>query len=294
MKIKVIGIDCLFSGSVVEIPFSEKIVVQRGDEVVFKDAEGKEEYGVVKFVNQDAEEPDKVSIESKVLRMATPNDTQKTESHIELSRPAFDHCVELVEKLKLPMQVFRAAFSFDGARAHFMFTADERIDFRDLVKELSRILKKQIYLRQVGPRDKAKFIGGFGKCGRELCCTTFLGKLESVGMDMVRVQGLEGKGSSKLSGACGKLLCCLRYEVETYNEFRKNLPPIGSILKLSKKAAPAENACQVIALDVLNQKLRVVLDLANVEKVVKRGRGERGVRGEIEEAEVSDVPIEQA
>lgn len=282
MATKVIGIESAYSSIVIEIPYNDKFGVAAGDEVIFKDSEDKEEYGVVKYVNRDSAEEDKILFISKILRKATANDIQKVDAYIDLSRNAIKKCAELVEKFGLQMNVFRVGYSFDGGRAQFMFTSDDRVDFRDLVKDLAKTLQKQIHLRQIGPRDKAKLIGGYGKCGRPLCCSTWLGKLESINMEMVRVQGLEGKGSSKLSGACGKLLCCLKYEVEAYRELRKGMPKIGSVLRIKKHPGNA----MVIAVDILNQKIKVVLEsgdyitvkVADVEKVVKENNNpEQGV-----------------
>ena len=233
METKVLGIQggCLME--IVEIPYIEKYAgFSYGDEVIFKDAEGKEEYGVVKYCNRDTVAKDKVLFTSKILRKATANDIQKVESHIETARVSLEKCNKIVASFGLEMSVFRAGYSFDGSKLYFLFTADDRIDFRELVKELAKVMKKQIQLHQIGPRDKAKFIGGYGKCGRELCCSTWLGKLESISMEMVREQALEGKGSSKLSGACGKLLCCLKYEVDAYKALRKQLPRIGVFVSL--------------------------------------------------------------
>ena len=273
MVTKVIGIECAYSSSTVEIPYSEKDVVNVGDEVIFKDAEEKEEYGIIKYVDKPASEADKVVFTSKILRRATPNDIQKVDSHTELCKASIKTCNGLIEKLGLDMSVFRAGYSFDGNRIHFMFTSEDRVDFRDLVKELARVLQKQIHLRQIGPRDKAKLIGGYGKCGRPLCCSTWLGKLESINMEMVRIQALESKGSSKLSGACGKLLCCLKYEVEAYRDLRKNIPQMGSLIQVKKTSQEGT----VIAVDILNQKVKIaipggepmVLTVADIGKVLR-------------------------
>lgn len=256
MATKVFSIECGYSSSIFELPYSEKADVAVGDEIIFKDAEGKEEYGIVKMLNVDASAPDQILFTSKILRKATANDIQKVESHIDLTKSALKKCADIVTKLGLDMYAFRAGYSFDGSKVHFLFTSEDRVDFRDLVKELAKVLQKQIHLRQIGPRDKAKLIGGFGKCGRPLCCSTWLGKLESINMEMVRAQALESKGSAKLSGACGKLLCCLKYEVDAYKDLRKNLPAIGSVVKLKK---PKEEV-RIIALDILNQKVKVVLN----------------------------------
>lgn len=256
MATKVFTIECGYSSSIFELPYSEKTIVDSGDEIIFKDAEGKEEYGIVKMVNVDSSDPDHILFTSKILRRATPNDIQKVESHIDLAKNALKKCAEIVEGLGVDMYAFRADYSFDGTKVHFMFTAEDRVDFRDLVKELAKVLQKQIHLRQIGPRDKAKLIGGFGKCGRPLCCSTWLGRLESINMEMVRAQALESKGSAKLSGACGKLLCCLKYEVDAYKDLRKSLPHIGAIVKLKKN----KEEVKIIALDILNQKVKVVLN----------------------------------
>lgn len=276
MATKVIGIESAYSSTVIEIPHNDKFGVTEGDEVIFKDSEEKEEYGIVRYVNRGAAEEDKILFTSKILRKATANDVQKVDSHIELSRNAINKCKDLIEALGLQMNVFRAGYSFDGNRVQFMFTSDDRVDFRDLVKDLAKTLQKQIHLRQIGPRDKAKYIGGFGKCGRPLCCSTWLGKLESINMEMVRMQALESKGSSKLSGACGKLLCCLKYEVEAYRDLRKGIPKIGSVLRVKKHSGNAT----VVAVDILNQKIKVVLEngdyvsvkVAEIDKVVKESR----------------------
>ncbi len=272
MTTKVIKLNCFYSSSTVEIPFSDKYDFLIGDTVIFKDEGGREEAGVVKAVNCDATDKEKVLFESKVLRKATPNDLQKIDGCFSSAEVFLDACRKTVKKLELDMNVFVAGCSFDGTKAHFLFTSEDRVDFRDLVKDLAKILQKQIHLRQIGPRDKAKLVSGYGKCGQPLCCSFWLKEMESVGMDMVRAQGLEGKGSLKLSGSCGKLLCCLKYEVELYKEFKKSLPKIGAKVKVKGK----DGEGFVSALDILNQKIRVsfarddfcVFEPKDIEKVL--------------------------
>lgn len=272
MSLKVIGIESGFTGNIVEIPFNGKEEFIAGDEVIFKDEEEAEEYGVVKFVDQESIDKDKVLFTSKVLRKATPNDIQKVERCIDEAKQALRTCREMVAKYKLNMQIYQGGISFDARKVRFVFTSEDRVDFRDFVKDLAKVLKKQVYLRQNGPRDKAKFVGGYGKCGRPLCCSTFLGSLESIGMEMARIQGLEGKGSSKLSGVCGKLLCCLKYEVQAYKELKKALPEIGAFVVLNKGVTKSSPEGKVIGLDILNQKVKVytkdqeylVLDMAQL------------------------------
>jgi len=269
MTKEVIGINCVYSLKDVEVPKSDKDDLKVGQDVIFKDEEGKEEHGVVRYIGT-SKDKELVISGSKILRPATANDLQRVESHFTLCDRALEVAKKHIKALKLQMYVFRAAYSFDGSKVHLMFTADERVDFRELVKLLAHDLKKQIHLRQIGPRDKAKLIGGYGRCGRSLCCNTFLDRLVSIGMEMVRDQGLESKGSSKLSGACGKLLCCLRYEVEAYREFRKELPDVGEKRKLKKAqpVSPSKNVT-VIGLDVLNQKIKVLFENNEVAVIEK-------------------------
>jgi len=275
----VVGVDCHFSGMLLELPYAEAYEYIPGDKVIFKDEEDKEEFGTVRYLNRDSSDPEKILKASKILRRLTPHDEQKIESHLEHAKGALTACRKLVEKYELNMQTFRASFSFDGSKVHFMFVSDDRVDFRELVKDLAKVLKKQIYLRQVGPRDKAKFVGGYGKCGRQLCCNSFLNKLESINMEMVRDQSLESKGSPKLSGACGKLLCCLKYELQTYRELKKGLPSIGSVVRLKKSLFASGPSADVIGLDILNRKLKIrteedeiaVIELSEVDRVLKEG-----------------------
>jgi len=258
MATKVTGIRSSYSGEVLEIPYSDKIILAVGEEVIFKDAEDKEEYGIVEFLNRDPIDAATISFTSKVLRKATANDIQKVDGNIDKAKVAMDKCKETISRMALDMAVFRTGYSFDGSSVHFMFTSEDRVDFRDLVKELARVLKKQIHLKQIGPRDKAKMVGGYGKCGRPLCCSTWLGKLESINMEMVRAQALENKGSSKLSGSCGKLLCCLKYEVESYRHLRKGLPRMGSLVVAKKSTAlKPDEKLKVFAIDILNQRVKV-------------------------------------
>ena len=279
MDNKVISIYSSYLAKTFEIPFDEKYGVAEGDKVVFKDSEDKEDLGIISGFGGFSGDEERFLKSSLILRKATANDLQRFENYLDQSKNAVEAIGGLVKKHGLDMQVFRAAYSFDGARLLFMFTADERIDFRELVKDLAKTFQKQIYLRQVGPRDKAKIVGGYGKCGRELCCKSFLSKLESINMEMVRVQSLESKGSSKLSGVCGKLLCCLRYEVEAYRDLKSLLPDISSVVKLK-----SGKTGKVIALDILNKKVKLyvevdqdtlVAEAADIEKVLKAAEGVR-------------------
>lgn len=281
MSEKVVSIYDTYGFKNFEIPFTDKILLRPGDEIIFKDAEDREEFGIVKSVDRPSVSEEGVSHNIKILRPATANDVQRYENFKELSKNAVKSCLDFVKKYSLDMQVFAANYSFDGSRLLFMFTADERIDFRDLVKDLAKTFQKQIYLRQIGPRDKSKIVGGFGKCGRSLCCNSFLNRLESINMEMVRLQALEGKGSSKLSGVCGKLLCCLKYEANAYKDLRSKLPDIDDTVKIKRGITAPASSGRVVSLDVLNQKLKLyfpeaeeyqVFSASDIEQVVSSGR----------------------
>jgi len=260
---KIIAIQSGYSLGRIEIPFNDNKNLNIGDEVIFQNEDKAEEYGVIKQINIDSDDKNKILFSSKILRQATPNDIQTINKLIKKGQESLNTCRQFVEQTHVNMNVFRCGYSFDEAKVHFTFTSEDRVDFRDLVKLLAKSLKKQIHLRQIGPRDKAKLVGGYGKCGRKLCCNTWLGKLESINMEMVRVQSLENKGSSKLSGSCGKLLCCLKYEIETYKELKKGMPRIGTIVSTGK------NKGKVIALDILNNKIKLFLESKEVIFVAK-------------------------
>lgn len=166
-----------------------------------------------------------------ILRKATPDDLDKIIKKNEEKDSALDYCKEIIEKHGLPMKLVDVHFSFDGGRITFAFIADSRIDFRELVKDLTRHFQKSIRLQQLGIRDEARASGDIGACGRELCCRGFLKDLKSITSEYAEVQQVAHRGSDKLSGVCGRLRCCLAYEKEGYEEMVKNLPAIGSVIK---------------------------------------------------------------
>jgi cell fate regulator YaaT (PSP1 superfamily) len=251
---KVTAIYCFAQKETVELPFVNNDDYKNGNMVIFANKEGKEEAGKILIIERKTVDEPKVLADSSVLRKMAARDIQIMETNVDRGKGVIASAMELVEKHGLDMQLFDAAYSFDGSRINFIFTADDRVDFRELVKDLAKKFQKQIHLKQIGPRDKAKIVSGIGRCGRGLCCSSFLNRLESISMDMVRDQDLMSKGSSKLSGTCGKLLCCLRYEVESYKDLKSNLPPMGS--KIKTKALEG----YVVGLDILNQKVKVRVD----------------------------------
>jgi cell fate regulator YaaT (PSP1 superfamily) len=162
-----------------------------------------------------------------VLRKANLIDLEKVVSDEE-KKKALDYCKKMTEKCQLPMKLVDAHFSFDGSRLTFAFIAEGRVDFRELVKELAKHFNRSIRLQQIGIRDEARVMGDYGSCGRPLCCAKFLKELNSVTSEMAEAQQCAHRGSDRLSGSCGRLKCCLSYEIEGYKEQAKKLPPLGA------------------------------------------------------------------
>ena len=162
----------------------------------------------------------------KILRMATQADLKQIEENRLKAKEAFTSCIKKIDEHKLEMKLVRAEYSFDRTKIVFYFTAPDRIDFRNLVKDLAKIFKARIELRQIGVRDEAKLIGGFGPCGRELCCARFLKDFEPVTIKMAKEEGLH-LNPPKISGLCGRLMCCLYFEYEVYKTLSKGLPREG-------------------------------------------------------------------
>jgi cell fate regulator YaaT (PSP1 superfamily) len=162
----------------------------------------------------------------EVSRKATPKDVKEREQWRKKEKEAFQLCLRLIGELNLPMKLVEVEYLLDGSKAIFYFTAEQRVDFRQLVRRIAAQLKTRIEMRQIGVRDEAKMVGGIGFCGRELCCTRFLQDFELVSIKMAKEQNLP-LNPSKISGVCGRLMCCLAFEVATYQELKKNLPKVG-------------------------------------------------------------------
>ncbi len=196
-------------------------------------------------------EKKKKNLEYKnVIKIANKNDHKKYQSNLRDAEKALIKCNNLISEYGLEMKVIDASYTFDREQLIFRFISDNRVDFRQLAKDLGGIFKTRIELRQVGIRDKAKEIGGFGPCGRKLCCNNFLTEFDSVSINMAKNQNL-ALNPSKINGLCGRLYCCLSYEDEVYSKLRKELPEVGEII--NKKGVKGK----VISLDILNNKYRV-------------------------------------
>lgn len=206
-----------------------KYHVNLKDHVIVETALG-EEYGEVVIANRSVVEEKVVAPLKKVIRIATPKDTNHYEENKKKEKEAFEICQKKVKKHGLDMNLVDVEYKFDNSKILFYFTADGRIDFRDLVKDLAAIFKTRIELRQIGVRDEVKRIGGNGVCGRELCCCSFLRNFETVSIKMAKEQGIS-LNPSKISGNCGRLMCCLKYEQDVYEDKLARLPKVGAIVK---------------------------------------------------------------
>ncbi|HLQ95702.1 MAG TPA: stage 0 sporulation family protein [Pseudogracilibacillus sp.] len=219
--IKVIGVRFKEAGKIYYFdPNGFQIETQ--DYVIVETAKGVE-FARAVISNREVEEDDVVLPLKKVQRMATEKDVQHKEENLQLAKTALHSCKDKIIQHKLDMNLVDVEYSFDRNKAVFYFTAEGRVDFRNLVKDLASDFKTRIELRQIGVRDEAKLLGGIGPCGRMLCCSTFLGDFEPVSIKMAKDQNLS-LNPAKISGICGRLMCCLKYENDHYEDAKKNLP----------------------------------------------------------------------
>ena len=227
----------------------KKWKLKKGDKVIVETAQG-EEFGEVMIPNRAVPE-DKIVEPLKIVeRIANAKDYKRYDECKALEKKAFDVCKKKIKEHGLAMTLTDVEVKFDNSKILFYFTADGRIDFRELVKDLAAIYKTRIELRQIGVRDEVKKIGGNGVCGRELCCCTFLNDFEAVSIKMAKEQNIS-LNPSKISGNCGRLMCCLKYENEVYEEKLKKLPHIGAIVKTE------EGEGEVDSIETLKERLRV-------------------------------------
>lgn len=203
---------------------------QKGDHVIVETARGLE-YGEVIEDIREIPEDEIVSPLKSVIRVATEEDQKQYEENLKKRAKAMELCQEKVDKHKLEMKLIDVEYTFDKTKIIFYFTADGRVDFRELVKDLASIFKMRIELRQIGVRDEAKMLGGIGACGRSLCCHSWLPDFEPVSIKMAKVQNLS-LNPAKISGICGRLMCCLKYENDVYAQMKRNLPDVGDRVRV--------------------------------------------------------------
>ena len=239
-----------------------KYNIHTGDKVIVETARGVE-FGTVVTGQRDVED-DKITQPLKpVIRIATQDDIRKEEKNRENEKEAFGICLEKIRKHGLEMKLIDAEYTFDNNKVLFYFTADGRIDFRELVKDLASVFRTRIELRQIGVRDETKIRGGIGICGRPLCCNTYLSEFAPVSIKMAKEQNLS-LNPSKISGVCGRLMCCLTNEEETYEELNSRLPSNGDHV-----TTPEGLKGDVQSVNVLRQQVKVIVTLDNDEKEIR-------------------------
>mgnify|MGYP001825422573 FL=1 len=225
---KIVGIKFKTAGQVYDFE-SGAFVLKRGDHVIVETEQGLG-FGPVVSPPKSIEKRKCGRPLKKVFRMATEKDFNQRQKNLSDEKAAHTFCLDCIRKLGLKMNLFSVEKSFDGNKYTFFFTAEGRVDFRQLVKMLVKELGVRIEMRQVGIRNQAKMCGGIGRCGRQLCCSTFLDKFDPVSIRMAKEQNLS-LNPTKISGQCGRLMCCLTYEFETYKKLKKNLPRLGKIVE---------------------------------------------------------------
>ena len=249
---KVVGIRFNMAGKIYYFdPCGQEI--ERGQHVIVETARGVE-YGFVVGGVKEVEDDEIVAPLKPIIRIATEEDDKHNEENLQKKKEAFAICKEKIKKHGLDMKLVDAEYTFDNNKLLFYFTADGRIDFRELVKDLAGVFKTRIELRQIGVRDEIRLMGGIGVCGRVLCCHSYLTDLVSVSIKMAKEQNLS-LNPAKISGVCGRLMCCLKNEEETYEELNKNLPGIGDYVTASDGAHGT-----VQSVNVLRQTVRVIVE----------------------------------
>lgn len=236
--------------------------IKQGSNVIVETARGVE-FGYVVMGIKDLPEEKITQPLKPVLRPATEEDVQVQEANAEKEKEAFRICLEKIKKHNLEMKLIDSEYTFDNNKLLFYFTADGRVDFRELVKDLAAVFKTRIELRQIGVRDETKILGGIGVCGRALCCHTYLSEFIPVSIKMAKEQNLS-LNPTKISGVCGRLMCCLKNEEEAYEELNSHLPAVGEYVTTADGLRG-----EVQSTSVLKQLVKVIVTLDNDEKEIR-------------------------
>ena len=257
--IKVIGVRFRTAGKVY---FFDPVDydIKRGDHVIVETARGVE-FGTVVGDPKEVEDDKVIQPLKPVLRIATAKDVEQEAANKEKEKEAFKICLEKIRKHELAMKLIDAEYTFDNNKVLFYFTADGRIDFRELVKDLASVFKTRIELRQIGVRDETKILGGIGICGRPLCCHTHLSEFIPVSIKMAKEQNLS-LNPTKISGVCGRLMCCLKHEEETYEELNRRLPNVGDQVT-TRDGQHGE----VASINILRQLVKVIVENGDEKEI---------------------------
>ena len=284
--VKVVGVRFRNAGKIYYFG-PGKLDIHAGMHVIVETARGVE-MGTVMMEPKGVSEEDVIQPLKPVIRIATEADEKTVAKNREKEKDAFRICLEKIAKHKLDMKLVEAEYTFDNNKLLFYFTADGRIDFRELVKDLAAIFKTRIELRQIGVRDETKILGGVGICGRPLCCHSYLSEFIPVSIKMAKEQNLS-LNPTKISGVCGRLMCCLKYEEETYEDLNSHLPSVGDYVTTDDGLKG-----EVHSVSVLRQQVKVVVTVGRDEKEIRDYRVDqlkfkpkrRRDRGNVNDAEL--------
>lgn len=257
--IKVIGVRFRTAGKIYYFD-PGKLTIKRNDHVIVETARGIE-YGTVVCDPKEVEDDKVIQPLKAVLRVATQKDDEQEAANKLKEKEAYKICLEKIRKHDLQMKLIDAEYTFDNNKVLFYFTADGRIDFRELVKDLASVFKTRIELRQIGVRDETKIVGGIGICGRPLCCHTHLSEFVPVSIKMAKEQNLS-LNPTKISGVCGRLMCCLKNEEETYEELNRRLPNVGDFVTTEDGLKG-----EVHSVNVLRQLVKVIVDVDDEKEI---------------------------
>lgn len=277
-KIKVIGVRFKTAGKVYYFD-PDNFELNIGDCVIVETARGME-FGTVTMDPTEVSEDEIVAPLKKIIRIANAEDHKQHQENVKKKERAMQLCQEKVDKHGLVMKLIDVEYTFDNSKIIFYFTADGRVDFRELVKDLASVFKMRIELRQIGVRDEAKMMGGIGSCGRALCCHSWLADFEPVSIKMAKVQNLS-LNPAKISGICGRLMCCLKYENDIYMELRRGMPEAGEKIKTP------DGLAKVVDTNILENKIRVRLYVD--EKPAKGKKDDAAKHEEQEEKLTPDI-----
>ncbi|MCX8130775.1 MAG: stage 0 sporulation family protein [Clostridia bacterium] len=243
------------------------------------------EFGLVVVPNREVPDEEIVAPLKKVIRVATNEDRQHAAENDKKEKEAFNVCLQKIKDHNLNMKLIDVEYTFDNNKVLFYFTADGRVDFRELVKDLAAVFKTRIELRQIGVRDESKMMGGIGVCGRVLCCKSFLGEFQPVSIKMAKEQGLS-LNPTKISGTCGRLMCCLKYEQDAYEEALGRVPKVGAIVDTP------EGQGTIMAVSLLKEIVKVKLDKGNETDLKLYKSDEIKVIKDVSHDEDADIDIE--
>ncbi len=252
--VKVVGVRFKKAGKVYYFD-PDELTINSGMNVIVETARGIE-FGEAVISNRDVPENEIVAPLKKVMRIASEEDIKHAEENSRKEKEAFSTCLQKIKDHNLEMKLIDVEYTFDNNKILFYFTADGRVDFRELVKDLAAVFKTRIELRQIGVRDESKMMGGIGVCGRVLCCSSYLGEFQPVSIKMAKEQGLS-LNPTKISGTCGRLMCCLKYEQDAYEQIIKKAPKMGAIVETP------DGQGVVMSTSLLKEIIKVKLDKGN-------------------------------